>query len=158
MALSDTATRSMAKSRLSCSTNAAYTCSCNRPAANSFSSIVNEYLDKTERESRAPITLEKNRWLFSLMNADLGKRPITAITPADFLATLQKVEKRGHLETARRMRSLSGRIFRYAVATSRAAYHRGAHWQERVEMAGWWSDYLDRLRDGGEAVPFGKRA
>lgn len=25
----------------------------------------------------------------------------------------------------------------------RAAYHRGAHWKERVEMAQWWSDYLD---------------
>ncbi len=30
----------------------------------------------------------------------------------------------------------------------RAAYHRGAHWQERVEMAQWWSDYLDQLRIG----------
>ncbi|WP_445193954.1 tyrosine-type recombinase/integrase [Sphingomonas sp. Tas61C01] len=27
----------------------------------------------------------------------------------------------------------------------RAAYHRGAHWQERVDMAQWWSDYLDEL-------------
>ncbi|MFC3785071.1 integrase [Sphingopyxis italica] len=32
----------------------------------------------------------------------------------------------------------------------RAAYHRGAHWQERVEMAQWWSDYLDQLRVGSE--------
>ncbi|GAA5263620.1 hypothetical protein ACOSOMT5_P0040 [Acidiphilium sp. MT5] len=30
----------------------------------------------------------------------------------------------------------------------RAAYHRGAHWHERVEMAQWWSDYLDQLRIG----------
>lgn len=29
----------------------------------------------------------------------------------------------------------------------RAAYHRGAHWKERVEMAQWWSDYLDQLRE-----------
>lgn len=28
----------------------------------------------------------------------------------------------------------------------RAAYHRGAHWKERVEMAQWWSDHLDGLR------------
>lgn len=28
----------------------------------------------------------------------------------------------------------------------RAAYHRGAHWKERVKMAQWWSDYLDGLR------------
>jgi len=35
----------------------------------------------------------------------------------------------------------------------RAAYHRGAHWQERVLMAQWWGDYLDRLRVGGKVVP-----
>ena len=28
----------------------------------------------------------------------------------------------------------------------RAAYHRGTHWAERVEMAQWWADYLDDLR------------
>lgn len=28
----------------------------------------------------------------------------------------------------------------------RSAYHRGAHWQERVEMAQWWADYLDELK------------
>jgi integrase len=28
----------------------------------------------------------------------------------------------------------------------RGAYHRGAHWNERVEMAQWWSDHLDELR------------
>lgn len=36
----------------------------------------------------------------------------------------------------------------------RAAYHRGVHWQERVEMAQWWSDYLDQLRKGADVVPF----
>ncbi len=34
----------------------------------------------------------------------------------------------------------------------RAAYHRGAHWQERVEMAQWWADYLDQLRAGGTVL------
>lgn len=36
----------------------------------------------------------------------------------------------------------------------RAAYHRGAHWKERVAMAQWWSDYLDQLRAGAEIVAF----
>lgn len=36
----------------------------------------------------------------------------------------------------------------------RAAYHRGAHWQERVRMAQWWSDHLDTLRNGAEIVRF----
>jgi len=28
----------------------------------------------------------------------------------------------------------------------RGIYHRGAHWKERIEMAQWWSDYLDMLK------------
>ena len=36
----------------------------------------------------------------------------------------------------------------------RAAYHRGAHWKERVAMAQWWSDLLDNLRSGATIVPF----
>lgn len=35
----------------------------------------------------------------------------------------------------------------------RAAYHRGAHWKERVKMAQWWSDYLEKLRAGAQVVP-----
>jgi integrase len=30
----------------------------------------------------------------------------------------------------------------------RGIYHRGKHWDERVRMAQWWSDYLDALRAG----------
>ena len=35
----------------------------------------------------------------------------------------------------------------------RAAYHRGAHWDERVRMAQWWSDHLDTLRKGADVAP-----
>lgn len=37
---------------------------------------------------------------------------------------------------------------------TRGSYARGQHWEERVAMGQWWSDYLDRLRNGGEVVPF----
>lgn len=37
---------------------------------------------------------------------------------------------------------------------TRGTYARGQHWDERVAMAQWWSDYLDRLRAGGEVVNF----
>ena len=39
----------------------------------------------------------------------------------------------------------------------RAAYHRGAHWKERVEMAQWWSDHLDQLRAGAAILNFPTR-
>jgi integrase len=34
----------------------------------------------------------------------------------------------------------------------RGIYHRGKHWEERVRMAQWWSDYLDELRTGGKVI------
>jgi integrase len=42
--------------------------------------------------------------------------------------------------------------------TVRAAYHRGAHWAERVEMAQWWADHLDSLREQTGIVPVGHDA
>lgn len=39
----------------------------------------------------------------------------------------------------------------------RAAYHRGVHWDERVAMAQWWSDYLDQLRVGADVLRFPNR-
>lgn len=89
-------------------------------AATTFQAVGEEYLAKASREGRAAVTIGKSRWLLSLMTPDLGSLPVRDIAPAQLLATLRKVEARGHLETARRMRSLAGRIFRYAVATSRA--------------------------------------
>jgi len=89
-------------------------------ARNTFRTVAEDYLDKIEREGRAAVTIGKSRWLYALMDGDLGSRPIAEIRPAELLATLQKVEAKGNLETARRMRSLAGRIFRYGVATSRA--------------------------------------
>lgn len=37
---------------------------------------------------------------------------------------------------------------------TRGAYHRGLHWDERVKMAQWWSDYLDQIKAGASIVPF----
>ncbi|MCF8707719.1 tyrosine-type recombinase/integrase [Rhizorhapis sp. SPR117] len=90
-------------------------------ASNTFKSVADEYIAKAAQEGRASVTIGKSRWLLSLMERDIGQRPIAEITPAELLNALRKVESKGHLETARRMRSLAGRIFRYAVATSRAS-------------------------------------
>lgn len=40
----------------------------------------------------------------------------------------------------------------------RGAYARGQHWEERVAMAQWYSDYLDELRYGADVIPLRKRA
>ena len=50
----------------------------------------------------------------------IGKRPIAEIKAPEVLKVLQRVESRGTLETAHRIRTICGQVFRYAVATGRA--------------------------------------
>jgi integrase len=88
--------------------------------ANTFALIATELLEKKKREGKASATIGKREWLYSLANDALGALPIADITAPDVLAVLQTVEKKGHLETARRMRSAIGEVFRFAIATGRA--------------------------------------
>ncbi|HEX8043120.1 tyrosine-type recombinase/integrase [Candidatus Deferrimicrobium sp.] len=50
----------------------------------------------------------------------LGARPIGEITAPEVLKMLRAIEFRGALETAHRVRTICGQVFRYAVATGRA--------------------------------------
>jgi integrase len=50
----------------------------------------------------------------------LGARPVSEIRPVDLLAVLRRIEGRGALETAHRVRTIAGQVLRYAVATGRA--------------------------------------
>ena len=88
-------------------------------ADNTFKTIAEEWVAKNEREGRAPITLDKIRWLLGMAYPMIGTLPISKITPQEVLAVLRKVEATGRYESARRMRSVLGRVFRYAIATAR---------------------------------------
>ena len=87
---------------------------------NTFQIIAEEWLRKQEREGRAPATLKKTQWLLEFTYPVIGDRPIREITAAEVLLVLRKVEARKRYETARRLRSTCGTVFRYAVATARA--------------------------------------
>ena len=50
----------------------------------------------------------------------IGKRPMTEIKAPELLAVLRRIESRGALESAHRIRTIAGQVFRYAVATGRA--------------------------------------
>ena len=73
------------------------------------------------KEGRAEPTMVKARWFLALLKPSLGSRPVAEITPHELLAVLKKIEGKGKRETARRLRSFASRVFRYAVATARAA-------------------------------------
>jgi integrase len=89
-------------------------------AATTFKSVAEEYINKIEREGRTASTTKKARWFLELL-APIGERPVAEISPQELLAALKKQEARGRLETAQRLRSFAARVFRYAVATTRAS-------------------------------------
>ncbi len=87
---------------------------------NTFGALVSEYICRLEENGSAQSTLDKNRWLLEDLAASLTKRPISAITPAEILLLLQRIEKTGRRETARRLRGTIGSVFRHAIVTLRA--------------------------------------
>lgn len=59
----------------------------------------------------AEATMIKLRWFNSLLEMDVGDRPVTQIAPVELLATIKKIEKQGNHETAKRVRAFAARIF-----------------------------------------------
>ncbi|WP_429931481.1 tyrosine-type recombinase/integrase [Agrobacterium vitis] len=84
-----------------------------------FKAVSEEYLAKIAREGKADTTQNKKQWLLSLAMPDIGARPVSEITAAEILVPLRRIEAKGNYETARRVRSTIGQIFRYAIATAR---------------------------------------
>jgi integrase len=89
-------------------------------AANTFNAVADEYLAKYGREGRAEATLDKANWLIDFARTEIGLRPVSEILPMEVLEVLRKVERRGRLDTARRLRSTVSSVFRFAIATGRA--------------------------------------
>ncbi|KUJ76294.1 integrase [Ruegeria marisrubri] len=82
-----------------------------------FDVLAGELLEKNRLEGRAEQTVKKKAWLLEIANKDLAGRPIMEITPSEVLAVLKKQEKIGNLETASRLRTTIGEVFRYAIAS-----------------------------------------
>nr|MBA4769668.1 tyrosine-type recombinase/integrase [Sphingobium sp.] len=87
---------------------------------NSFKLVAEEWVAKQEREGMSEVTLSKIRWLLAKAYPRIGNRPVAKITAQEVLAVLRSIEATGRYESARRMRSVLSRVFRYAIATTRA--------------------------------------
>jgi len=82
-----------------------------------FEKVGASFLDKQRKEGKSPATLSKTEYHLKLANNDFGHKPISEITSPMILRCLRKVEAKGNYETAHRLRSRIGSIFRYAVAS-----------------------------------------
>jgi integrase len=88
-------------------------------SANTFDAIAAELIDKKRRDGRSPVTLRKLEWLLTFARTTIGSRPIAEISARDVLAVLKAVEARGTYETARKLRTVIGDVFRYAIGSAR---------------------------------------
>lgn len=89
-------------------------------AENSFEVVAREWLAKN-KDGWAKSHYDK---ILGRLENDvfpyLGDKPISTIAAPELLAVIQRIERRGVLETAHRALANCGQIFRYAVATGRA--------------------------------------
>lgn len=90
-------------------------------AANTFEAVARDWLARTSAK-RAEITqLKVKTWLEKDAFPFIGNMPIATIGPRDVLErVVRKLEARGAIDTAHRLKQLCGQVFRYAVVTGLA--------------------------------------
>ena len=85
-----------------------------------FEALATEWLE-LQRNKLTPKTFDNKRERFAaFVFPYLGRRAIADIKALDMLEVLRRIEQRGRNETAHRVRSECGNVFRYAVVTGRA--------------------------------------
>lgn len=89
-------------------------------AANTFDAVARDWLTKTAAK-RADITQTKvTAWVEKDIIPFIGRMPISTIGPRDVLAVVRKMEARGAIDSAHRIKQLCGQIFRFAVVSGLA--------------------------------------
>ena len=90
-------------------------------ASEAYEAISREWFGKqvaagwSDRHAKTTLErMEKNIFPF------IGNRPISDLGVEDMLGVVQRCERRGAVETARRVRQIMSQVFRYAIASGRA--------------------------------------
>lgn len=112
------AARQEVKARLNAERRAERLADAGIPAENSFEAVAHDWL-KTVHEvkvsaghaERTRIRLEQDAFPW------IGRRPIAEIEAPELLAALRRVEARGAIETAHRIKDACGQVFRFGIAT-----------------------------------------
>ncbi len=92
-------------------------------SANSFEVVAREWHAKQsttwveQHASRIMLRLENDVFPW------LGNRPVAEMSAKEFLATVNRIEARGAIESAHRVLQNCGQVMRYAIATGRAEHN-----------------------------------
>ena len=103
---------------------------------NTFEAIAREWI----ANQRHRLAARYCALLLARLEADvfpyIGSRPIAEVDAPELLDVLRRVEKRGVIETARRLRQICGQVFRYAIASSRAKHDPSADLRGALKSLG----------------------
>ena len=84
---------------------------------NTFAAIADDYMSRKRNVS--PATITNNLRQLKRLNKHIGDMVITDIKPIDVLKACRTAEAQGYYETAIKMRTIAGQVFRYGVQTAR---------------------------------------
>ena len=88
-------------------------------SADSFEALAEEYMARSSAQEATLATMRRRLQVH--IYPRIGKRPISEINSQELLMALRRVEARQTYETAHRIRTYCGQVFRYAIATGRAS-------------------------------------
>lgn len=88
-------------------------------STNTFRAIAIEWFEKYKNSWTDKHAIRKWQYLEKDVFSMLGDKPIKSITPRELLTMLEKMQARGVIETAHRVKSICGEIFRYGIRTDR---------------------------------------
>ena len=116
-------------------------------AGNTFEALAREW-HENQRDGWTP---GYAKHVMVRLNVDvfpaIGSRPIAEIEPPELLDLLRRVEARGALDIAKRLRQTIGQVFRYAVATGRARRDPAADLKGALKSAGRQQHHKAMLRE-----------
>jgi hypothetical protein len=107
-------------------------------ASQTFELIARQWLLKTAADRATTTQVKVTGWLEKDVFPSIGTMPISAIKPRDVLITVQKMETRGAVESAHRVKQICGQVFRYAVASGLAERDVTADLRGALAIAGRW--------------------
>jgi integrase len=92
-----------------------------RARANTFEAVAREWWDRRKEgwsdEYRGAVITRFEQDIFPF----IGSKPVNKLEAVDFLECLERMQKRGVVETAHKVRGKCSEVMRYAVATRRAS-------------------------------------
>src|SRR5262245_15986710 len=103
---------------------------------NTFEAIAREWIANQRHRLAARYCALLLARLEADMFPHIGSRPVADVDAPELLDALRKIEKRGAIETALRVRQLCGQVFRYAIATGRARHDPSADLRGALKSPG----------------------